>query len=146
MVLAEVEPQAAPAPDPALFAPTYAGEESYEDALIDPLDTPEYIEPQAERYTPQPAAPEPKRVVQHTPKKSPVPSKRAQAEAQPTLKFDPSEAEYECPPLSLLNAPVQGSRNTLSDEALEENARMLESVLDDYGVKGEIVSVRPVPL
>ena len=34
----------------------------------------------------------------------------------------------------------------LSDEALEENARMLESVLDDYGVKGEIVSVRPGPV
>jgi S-DNA-T family DNA segregation ATPase FtsK/SpoIIIE len=29
---------------------------------------------------------------------------------------------------------------------LEENARMLETVLDDYGVKGEIVSVRPGPV
>jgi S-DNA-T family DNA segregation ATPase FtsK/SpoIIIE len=34
----------------------------------------------------------------------------------------------------------------LSDEALEENARMLESVLDDYGVKGEITAVRPGPV
>jgi S-DNA-T family DNA segregation ATPase FtsK/SpoIIIE len=34
----------------------------------------------------------------------------------------------------------------LSDEALEENARMLENVLDDYGVKGEIISVRPGPV
>jgi S-DNA-T family DNA segregation ATPase FtsK/SpoIIIE len=34
----------------------------------------------------------------------------------------------------------------LSDDALESNARMLESVLDDYGVKGEIVSVRPGPV
>ncbi|MEY3308280.1 MAG: hypothetical protein RLZZ413_2318, partial [Pseudomonadota bacterium] len=34
----------------------------------------------------------------------------------------------------------------LSHEALEENARMLESVLDDYGVKGEITSVRPGPV
>jgi S-DNA-T family DNA segregation ATPase FtsK/SpoIIIE len=30
--------------------------------------------------------------------------------------------------------------------ALEDNARMLEAVLDDYGVKGEIVSVRPGPV
>ncbi len=37
-------------------------------------------------------------------------------------------------------------RHHLSDEALEENARMLETVLDDYGVKGEIVSVRPGPV
>jgi S-DNA-T family DNA segregation ATPase FtsK/SpoIIIE len=36
--------------------------------------------------------------------------------------------------------------NQLSDEALEENARMLESVLDDYGVKGEITAVRPGPV
>ncbi len=42
--------------------------------------------------------------------------------------------------------PVTIQRSQLSDEALEENARMLESVLDDYGVKGEIVSVRPGPV
>ncbi|WP_417250245.1 DNA translocase FtsK [Celeribacter sp.] len=148
MVLAEVEPQPVPTPDPALFAaPQDVGlDDGFDDALIEPLDTPEYVAPQAERYIPQPAAPEPKRVVQHTPKKAPAPSKRAQAEAQPTLKFDPSEAEYECPPLNLLNPAVHIDRNTLSDEALEENARMLESVLDDYGVKGEIVSVRPGPV
>jgi len=34
----------------------------------------------------------------------------------------------------------------MSDEALEENARMLEAVLDYYGVKGKIVSVRPGPV
>ena len=38
--------------------------------------------------------------------------------------------------------PSRSSATQLSDEALEENARMLESVLDDYGVKGEI-TVRP---
>ncbi|MEY2960619.1 MAG: hypothetical protein RLZ60_449, partial [Pseudomonadota bacterium] len=37
-------------------------------------------------------------------------------------------------------------RHVLSNEALEENARMLEAVLDDYGIKGEIVSVRPGPV
>ena len=37
-------------------------------------------------------------------------------------------------------------RHHLSDVALEQNARMLEAVLDDYGVKGEIVSVRPGPV
>src|SRR5262249_54034914 len=34
----------------------------------------------------------------------------------------------------------------LSDEALEENARMLEAVLADFGVKGRIVAVRPGPV
>lgn len=85
-------------------------------------------------------------VVQHAPKKPVAPSRQAIAEAQPRLKFGEPEQVYELPPLSLLASPTTIVRHTLSDEALEENARMLESVLDDYGVKGEIVSVRPGPV
>ena len=90
--------------------------------------------------------PEPKKVVQHTPKRTVVPSKQAMAEAQPALQFEDKYADYEMPPLSLLASPSIVERHHLPDEALEENARMLESVLDDYGVKGEIVSVRPGPV
>ena len=89
---------------------------------------------------------EPKKVVQHVPKKPVQTSARAQAEAQPAFTFDDKRPAYELPPLSLLADPVHIERHHLSDEALEENARMLESVLDDYGVKGEIVSVRPGPV
>jgi S-DNA-T family DNA segregation ATPase FtsK/SpoIIIE len=89
---------------------------------------------------------EPKKVVQPAARKSIQKSTRALAEAQPALKFDDRQAEYELPPLSLLTNPTSISRHVLSDEALEENARLLESVLDDYGVKGEIVSVRPGPV
>ncbi|KPP89048.1 MAG: DNA segregation ATPase FtsK [Rhodobacteraceae bacterium HLUCCA08] len=95
---------------------------------------------------PQPA--EARRVVQHPPRKPVAPSRAAQAEAQPRLAFDAprDRPAYEHPPLSLLTSPDEVTRHHLSDEALEENARMLESVLDDYGVKGEIVSVRPGPV
>ncbi len=93
-----------------------------------------------------PPAPEPRSVVQHPPKRAPQPSKQAKAEAQPALAFDDKYASYEHPPLGLLTNPIEIQRHHLSDEALEENARMLESVLDDYGVKGEIVSVRPGPV
>ncbi len=86
----------------------------------------------------------PKKVVHATPKAAQ--SKQAKAEAQPTLQFEDKYADYEHPPLNLLTNPVEIQRHVLSDEALEENARMLESVLDDYGVKGEIVSVRPGPV
>ena len=89
---------------------------------------------------------EPKKVVQPAVRKPIQKSTRALAEAQPALKFDDRQAEYELPPLSLLTNPTSISRHVLSDEALEENARLLESVLDDYGVKGEIVSVRPGPV
>jgi S-DNA-T family DNA segregation ATPase FtsK/SpoIIIE len=90
---------------------------------------------------------QPRKVVQHPPKKPAQPSRQARAEAQPALRFDDQAGtEYEHPPLSLLTSPVSVERHHLSDEALEENARMLENVLDDYGVKGEIVSVRPGPV
>ena len=87
-----------------------------------------------------------KRGVVQAPVKKPTPSRQAIAEAQPALRFDDRAPAYELPPLSLLSNPVHIQRNALSHEALEENARMLESVLDDYGVKGEITSVRPGPV
>jgi S-DNA-T family DNA segregation ATPase FtsK/SpoIIIE len=98
---------------------------------------------------PQPQAiptPEPRKVVQHPPRKQVQPSARAKAEAQPQLAFEESTTDYELPPLNLLANPEAIERHHLSDEALEENARMLETVLDDYGVKGDIVSVRPGPV
>ncbi|MDP3962074.1 MAG: DNA translocase FtsK 4TM domain-containing protein [Pseudorhodobacter sp.] len=89
---------------------------------------------------------EPKGLVLAVAKKPTIPSRRAEAEAQPHLKFDDHHPAYELPPLSLLSNPDVVQRHQLSVDALEENARMLESVLDDYGVKGEIVSVRPGPV
>ncbi|MFO6465325.1 DNA translocase FtsK [Jannaschia sp. KMU-145] len=100
---------------------------------------------------PAPQAPAPvaktlNRKVVQPPAKPAKPSTQAQAEAQPALQFEDKAAAYEMPPLGLLADPSTVERHVLSDEALEENARMLEAVLDDYGVKGEIVSVRPGPV
>ena len=53
---------------------------------------------------------------------------RAKAEAQPSLSFEDTHPGYELPPLNLLANPVTIERHHLSDEALEENARMLENV------------------
>ncbi len=92
----------------------------------------------ADRRTPAPLV--------QTPAKKATPSRQAIAEAQPALRFDDRAPAYELPPLNLLANPSTVQRHTLSHEALEENARMLESVLDDYGVKGEITSVRPGPV
>ena len=88
-----------------------------------------------------------KNVVQQPTRKPIQQSVRARAEAQPALNFgDANRVEFELPPLGLLENPATIQRLHLSDEALEENARLLEAVLDDYGVKGEIVSVRPGPV
>ncbi len=55
--------------------------------------------------------------------------------------------EYQLPALELLAEPVVvKDTQKLSDEALEENARMLEAVLADFGVKGRITAVRPGPV
>ena len=89
---------------------------------------------------------EPKQVVQHAVPKPVEKSKKAKAEAQPSLFNETRSFDYETPPLNLLASPTTIVRHHLSDEALEQNARLLENVLDDYGVKGEIVSVRPGPV
>jgi S-DNA-T family DNA segregation ATPase FtsK/SpoIIIE len=108
--------------------------------------TPQFRAPAPKIPAIQIPVPEAKRVVMPMTRK-PVPqSKQAQAEAQPVLAFEDSHAGFELPPLSLLESPDAAPRQHLSDEALEENARMLETVLDDYGVKGEIVAVRPGPV
>jgi S-DNA-T family DNA segregation ATPase FtsK/SpoIIIE len=67
------------------------------------------------------------------------------ADKQPALNL--ASGEYQLPALGLLAepAPVKDT-HTLSDEALEENARMLEAVLADFGVKGRITAVRPGPV
>jgi DNA segregation ATPase FtsK/SpoIIIE, S-DNA-T family len=64
---------------------------------------------------------------------------------QPAL--DLVSGEYQLPALSLLAEPVPAQETAaLSDDALEENARMLEAVLGDFGVKGRILAVRPGPV
>ncbi len=92
------------------------------------------------------ATPQSNAVVQHRPTRPLRTSRKAAAEQQPTLAFEEDKSEFETPPLNLLSSPSSIVRHHLSDEALEENARMLENVLDDYGVKGEIVSVSPGPV
>ena len=73
-------------------------------------------------------------------------SRQARDEAQPSLNFEAAHPGYERPPLALLTAPGTPGREQLSAEALTENARMLEAVLDDYGVRGQITEVRPGPV
>ncbi|WP_108861124.1 DNA translocase FtsK [Ruegeria sp. Alg231-54] len=118
--------------------PVYEDEAVFEDAPEpEPAPLPAMKIPVAEPRKP---------VVAQPVRRTPAPSRRAQAEAQPGLSFEDRHSDFELPPLSLLSNPSSIQRHHLSDEALEENARMLENVLDDYGVKGEITSVRPGPV
>ncbi|GJL90664.1 MAG: hypothetical protein DHS20C04_03230 [Hyphococcus sp.] len=72
-------------------------------------------------------------------------SRRETREAQPSFPVFSAD-DYELPPLGLLAKPNGARRAVISDEALEQNARMLENVLADFGVRGEIVNVHPGPV
>lgn len=78
------------------------------------------------------------------PADKPRPGKRVVREAQASL-FD--SHEFSLPPLHFLGEPKNVVRDsTMTDDALEQNARLLEGVLQDFGVKGEIINVRPGPV
>jgi DNA segregation ATPase FtsK/SpoIIIE, S-DNA-T family len=71
------------------------------------------------------------------------PGRRAMLESQ----LSPLDrGPYELPPLAMLAEPKKLVASKISEDALEQNARLLEGVLDDFGVKGEIINVRPGPV
>ncbi len=53
---------------------------------------------------------------------------------------------YEYPPRALLQEPVYKDGAIISQEMLERSAGLLESILEDFGVRGEIIHVRPGPV
>jgi DNA segregation ATPase FtsK/SpoIIIE, S-DNA-T family len=57
-----------------------------------------------------------------------------------------SGSGYTLPSLSLLAAPRASERTTLSRDIIDGNAVALESVLQDFGVRGEIINARPGPV
>src|SRR5207244_7762178 len=46
----------------------------------------------------------------------------------------------------LAEPKVSDKKTAINLAALEQNARLLEGVLDDFGVRGEIINVRPGPV
>ncbi|WP_339335869.1 DNA translocase FtsK 4TM domain-containing protein [uncultured Maricaulis sp.] len=93
------------------------------------------VEPEAPNYNP---------AVKVAPSRKSRDSDRDLREAQGALPFTRSEG-FKLPRLDLLARP--DVRNDAIDEmALRQNAELLQGVLSDFGVKGEIVQVRPGPV
>ena len=108
-------------------------------------DEPDYDDPAAE-WAPQEApADDGENQVRVVPRANkPKPGVRVQREAQTSMI---RSTGFELPPLRLLAEPKNVAKDpSLSDDALEQNARMLEGVLEDFGVRGEIIKVRPGPV
>ncbi|WP_061023699.1 DNA translocase FtsK [Bradyrhizobium sp. CCH5-F6] len=57
-----------------------------------------------------------------------------------------SSDKFDLPSVSMLAAPKAGDRQPLSKAELENNSRSLEGVLQDFGVRGEIVKANPGPV
>ena len=62
---------------------------------------------------------------------------------QPGLALGDS---YVLPDIGLLAAPQEKGRAQIDRAALERNAKILEAVLEDFNVRGNIVEVRPGPV
>jgi len=107
---------------------------------------PQSIQPEAQPAAPAPDRSQVSRAAPRVEKSAPAPQQgsRIRREAQPAFL---KTSDFELPELHMLSEPRNIVRHeSLSDEALEENARLLETVLEDFGVRGEIIHVRPGPV
>jgi S-DNA-T family DNA segregation ATPase FtsK/SpoIIIE len=77
---------------------------------------------------------------------APARRRASRASAVAPQKRRTSRGRYEFPPIDLLAAGPKERAPALSSAALDENSRMLESVLEDFGVRGEIVNAHPGPV
>jgi DNA segregation ATPase FtsK/SpoIIIE, S-DNA-T family len=72
-------------------------------------------------------------------------AKKREQQRQQALDLTPA-GEHLLPSLELLDETPPSRFAQISEEALQQNARLLEGVLADYGVQGQIVKVRPGPV
>ncbi|MBM6580863.1 DNA translocase FtsK 4TM domain-containing protein, partial [Microvirga sp. BT689] len=108
-----------------------------EDGAWDEDDAPP---PLSSRPAPRPEPAATRVAPAHT---APKPGKRMVREAQPSLL---DEENYQLPQLNLLAEPKRPAGPTISADALEQNAALLESTLEDFGVRGAISKVNPGPV
>lgn len=67
------------------------------------------------------------------------------APKQSAFMLPEGNGKFQLPPLNILS-PLDSKIKRPTESSLEQNARLLESVLNDFGVNGEIVKVRPGPV
>ncbi|WFU41170.1 DNA translocase FtsK [Bradyrhizobium sp. CB82] len=76
-----------------------------------------------------------------------TPAARApRKKAAPKAPSKKSSDKFDLPSVAMLAAPKAGDRQPLSKAELETNSRSLEGVLQDFGVRGEIVKANPGPV
>ena len=115
---------------------------------LDIADDDAAAEPTSARSRPALAAPRKEAVPDNRPPPEITePSLRpAKAQLGPKSRQGDFFGQYELPSVDLLDPPPVSTGPALDKIALERNARLLETVLSDFNVKGEITAVRPGPV
>lgn len=130
-------------PRPALRLPRRAAREEGDNLPFEVDD--EVIDAAPEPRMPAP----PRKAVTPDPRPAPEIAERAPAvvpaAAKPQQSLDLRD-NFKLPPADLLQQAPANAKNTVDKAALERNARLLETVLDDFNVRGSIVGVRPGPV
>ncbi|MEJ0063095.1 MAG: DNA translocase FtsK 4TM domain-containing protein [Alphaproteobacteria bacterium] len=112
----------------------------------DPQPEDEADEPMAQNDNAAPALASVKPAPVKRPQKSPMIKKTAASARQAKLALE-GENENPLPPLDLLPLPDPAKANReIAPEALRRNAELLESVLSDFGISGQITDVAPGPV
>jgi S-DNA-T family DNA segregation ATPase FtsK/SpoIIIE len=115
------------------------------------------LAPEVPAASPVRAAPVVREVPRRAEPEPPVPVSGAMVRGVKAVAAGPSrkpqqqnlplqEVGWTFPSLKLLKDPPPRASTGPSEEALQANARLLETVLSDYGVQGEIVEIRPGPV
>jgi S-DNA-T family DNA segregation ATPase FtsK/SpoIIIE len=137
----EMAPERQPRTYHAPLGRSRPDDEDFEAPRMAPGPVPEMDEPPFVADAPKAAAGP--RIHAPPPAPRPVP-------VQQKLPLPPPDGvgdAYEMPSLDLLAEPKPSERHaSMSMEALQENATTLAAVLDDFGVRGEIINVRPGPV
>lgn len=69
----------------------------------------------------------------------------ARAHVQSTLKLDPND--FEMPSTTLFKTLPEKNKNiVLNEAALSQNSKLLQKVLEDFGIKGEMLKIHPGPV
>lgn len=108
-------------------------------AIISRNDNDDYEEEVAE----QPVRRAP-RVSKKTPAKDKAKTEHSTQKTQPDLALP--KGDYELPSIKILNTPPRSRKTAMSETALTQNAKLLETVLQDFGVNGNIMEIRPGPV
>ncbi len=77
--------------------------------------------------------------------KATMAAKEKQLEAERSTFIKLGDGAYQKPPIALLNYDA-GSQNTIDKSAMLELSARLTQTLENYGVKGDVVAIRPGPV